>query len=202
MPRAAPGVIARGASRRIIPGEPKVPVIDLDRYIDGYSMWACILRCILPVTRLFQAAKYFTQHSSIFIVTHGRLGEVVSMVGDCRPPPPGNPRQPSTRSNAALSAVRYIKNPSMGNRLYIFISKWQKNGGENLPGCKRRSFIIIRYPSNLKILNRSQYFKIKCSFISCAVKYTVLEFVNSHCHLYGLRLVGSPSIAITNVLLT
>jgi hypothetical protein len=32
--------------------------------------------------------------------------------------------------------------------------------------------------------------------------YTVLEFVSSHYHLYGLRYVGLPSIAITNVLKT
>jgi hypothetical protein len=178
-----------------------IPVDDFDRYIDGYSLWACFLRCIRPVTRMFQTAEFFALHSSIFKVAHGRLGEVVSMVGDCRPPPPGNPRQPSSRSNAALFAGGYMKNPLVCNRLYVFISKWQKNGGENLPGCKCHSFNIISDPSNLKILNRSQYFKIKCSFISCAMKYTVLEFVNSHCHLYGFRLVGPPSIAITNVLL-
>jgi hypothetical protein len=30
----------------------------------------------------------------------------------------------------------------------------------------------------------------------------VLEFVNSHYHLYGVWLVRPPSIAITNVLIT
>ncbi len=94
MPRAAPGVIARGALCRKIPGEPRIPVQVLGWYMEGYSSRSRSEACIRPDLREYQRRKSFTPHSSGFRVERGRLGEVVSLVGDCRPPPPGNPHQP------------------------------------------------------------------------------------------------------------
>jgi hypothetical protein len=74
-------------------------------------------------------------------------------------------------------------------------------GRKILQSYRYFSFNNSIFKSNLKILKLSQYFKIIYSSSSCADQCSVLEFVNSHYHLYGLRLVGPPSIAITNVLL-
>ncbi len=201
MPRAAPGAIARGALRWIIPGEPTISSQKFGRYMDGYSPWIWCMSCIQPGLRKYQHMDYFTLHSSIIIVEHGRLGEVVSMEGDCRPPPPGNPRLPSTLNSADLSSGELLKAPFKGVRLFGFIFNPQKNGGEFLPLYKHLSLKISKNPTNLKKFIRTQYFKNICSYFSCIVKRTVLEFVHSHCHLYGFRVVGLPSIAITNVLL-
>jgi hypothetical protein len=69
-----------------------------------------------------------------------------------------------------------------------------------LPMNRKHSFNNTKYLSNLKKLNQNQYFKKTHSYYSCRVKHTMLRFRHSHCHLYGLRLVGSPPIAITSVL--
>jgi hypothetical protein len=202
MPRAAPGAIARGALRWILPEEPTISGQKKGRYMDRWSTWIWCMSCIKPGLRKYQHFDYFTLHSSIFIADHGRLGEVVSMEGDCRPPPPGNPRLPSPRSSADLLSGALLKDPLKGVRLFGFIFNSQKNGGEFLLLYKHLSLNICKNPSNLKKFIRTQYFKNICSYFSCAVNSTVLEFVHSHCHLYGFRVVGLPSIAITNVLLT
>jgi hypothetical protein len=96
MPRAAPGDIVRGALRRNFPENLRVSVCNSD----GYTI-ICPYR--LRMESLFHPHgsrstkwSYFTQQLSCFEVEGGCLGEVVSLVGDCRPPPPGNPRRPST----------------------------------------------------------------------------------------------------------
>jgi hypothetical protein len=202
MPRAAPGAIARGALRWILTGEPTISGQKFGRYDYGYSSRKWCMYCIEPGLRKYENADYFTLHSSIIVVVSGRLGEVVSMEGDCRPPPPGNPRLLSTWSSDELSSGELLKDPFSKVGLSGFNFNLQKNGGEFLTLYKHLSLKIHRYPSNLKKFIRTEYFKNICSYFSCAVKCTVLEFVNSHCHLYGFRVVGLPSIAITNVLLT
>jgi len=202
MPHATRGVIARWALRRKIPGEPILPVHDLDRYIEGYSSWSGSETYTRLGVRRFKKRNYFIQHSSGFRVERGRLGEVESLVGDCRPPPPDNPHQPSTGSRINRLSGGLWKNPFIYNGFYVFSQKWQKDGGVLLPKCRYPSLNNNGYLYNLKNIKILQYFKNICSFFSCIEKSTVLEFVRSHYHLYGFRLVGSPSIAITNVLIT
>jgi hypothetical protein len=200
MPRAAPGIIARGALCWKIPGEPRIPVQVLGWYMEGYSSRSRSEACIRPDVREFQRSKSFTPHSSGFRVERGRLGEVVSLVGDCRPPPPGNPRQPVIQIRKRETNRGLGKNPYNNDGFVAFIAIWQKNGGVILPVYRYHSFNNNKKHSNLKKLNSAQYFKNICSYSSCAVKCTVLEFVHSHYHPYGFWLVGPPSIAITNVL--
>jgi hypothetical protein len=177
-------------------------VQDMGRCMERYSSRSRSKSCIRPGVRRFQNWKYFTLHASGFRVERGRLGEVESLVGDCRPPPPGNPRQPTTLSSINLRSGGLGKNPFTCTGFIAFIPKWQKNGGVFLPMCMYHTFNNTENPYNLKKLIQPQYFKNNCSYFSCAEKCTVLEFVNSHYHLYGVRLVGLPSIAITNVLIT
>jgi len=174
---------------------------ELVRYIEEYSSWSASKTCTCPDVRRFKIRNYFIQHSSGFRVERGRLGEVESLVGDCRPPPPDNPHQPTTWSSINLLSGRPRKKPFPCNGFIAFIPKWQINGGVSLSMCRQPSFNNIEYPSYLKKIIQSQYFKNDCSYFSCVEKCTVLEFVGSHYHLYGSRLVGSPSIAITNVLI-
>jgi hypothetical protein len=202
MPSAAPGVIARGALRRTIPEEPIRSVQDLDRCMVGYSSQSGRPIRIRPDIRRFQYRNCFTLHLSGFGVERGRLGEVESLVGDCRPPPPGNPRRPTTMSSTNLPSGWWRKNPFIYNGFIAFIPKRQKKGGVFLLMCNQLSLKVHEYLSNLKKLNHPQYFKNTRSYFSCKKNYAVLEFVNSHYHPYGFRLVGPPSIAITNVLIT
>jgi hypothetical protein len=179
-----------------------IPVHDLVRYMEGYSSWSMSKTYPRPFLRRFKIRNYFIQHSSGFRVERGRLGEVESLVGDCWPPPPDNPHQLITRSSINLLSGGLWENPFPCDGVIEFIPKWQIYGGFSLSMCSHRSFINTEYPYNLKKLVQSQYFKNDCSSFSCVEKCTVLEFVCSHYHLYGLRLVGLPSIAITNVLIT
>lgn len=202
MPHAAPGVIARRALRRTIPGEPYAPVQPSGRLMERYTSQSGSRIHFQPDERRIRKRICFTLHLSGFGVECGRLGEVESLVGDCRPPPPGNPHQPTTQSNKDPMWAGWRKNPFNSNGFITFIPKWQKNGGVFLPMRKHHSFNKSENIHNLKILNQSQYFKNNCSYFSCTEMCTVLEFVNPHCHLYGDWLVGPPSIAITNVLET
>ena len=99
MSHAAPGVIARDASRRKIPGDPKIVGHSLARYKDRYSSWSARENFPSSNMRRYKGKNLFIQHSSGLWVERGRLGEVKSLVGDCRPPPPDNPRQPTTLNN-------------------------------------------------------------------------------------------------------
>ena len=201
MPRAAPGVLARGALRRIIPGETGVSVQDMARYVEGFSLQQDCWFCIQPGLQNKPINDYLILHSSILQVDHGRLGEMVSMAGDCRPPPPGNPRLPLAWHKAKPSRDGAGSDALFQNEHPAIISRYQIMGNDFQPFSIRRSNNIQNISPNLKKLNLAQYFKKSHSSFSCAVKYTVLEFVNSHYHLYGYRLVGPPSIAMTNVLL-
>ena len=201
MPRAAPGVHAWGAVRRIIPGNPSVSVHVLGRYRLGSSSRVGMDPGFRPDMHRFHKSFYFTLHLSGFGVERGRLGEVESLVGDCRPPPPGNPRQPTILKVNRLSDGGLRENPiktTVG--FYGFIPNWQKNGGVFLPKCKLPSLNIIHKSRNLKKLIPAQYFKNKYSFFTCTELPSVLECCQLHCHLYGVWLVEPPSIAITNVL--
>ena len=145
----------------------------------------------------------FTLNFSRFEVERGRLGEVVSLVGDCRPPPPGNPRQPTSLvcTNQGWNR-RWTSQAATNERKPFFTSKCINRGGNYLIVWKRCSFNNLQNTSNLKKLNYLQYFKKNCSYFSCTWKKHVLKFVNLHSHLCGLMEVEPPSIAITNVLET
>jgi hypothetical protein len=202
MPHAAPGVTARDALRRKIPGDSKIPGRSLVWYMDGYSSWSGTENFSRSNLQRYKGKFLFIEHSSGLWVDHGRLGEVRSLVGDCRPPPPDNPRQPTKVNHYRQLCGWLWNNPISCNGFMAFIRLLQKNGELFLPVYQCLSFKYPKYLSNLKKVVLSQYFKNDCSFFSCNVKSTVLEFVSSHYHLYGFRLVGPPSIAITYVLIT
>jgi hypothetical protein len=198
MPRAEPGVIAREAQRRKLLWNYWVPVAAVDRN----------LRCSTSGRGAFLSPGVdqkngflFTLHLSGSWVERGCLGEVESLVGDCRPPPPGNPRRPTRRRLVTRSCGRLVTNLSDTGRFSAFIPGLQKNGGDFLPLSRLLSYNIYINLSNLKILIKIQNFKKTCSFFSCNTPLTMLRFVHSHCHLYGVPAMGSPPIVITNVLL-
>ncbi len=144
---------------------------------------------------------YFTPHFSFFEVERVRLGEVVSLVGDCRPPPPGNPRRPASSEYSGQGSEKAWTRHGITSAGRIFITPNCKNyGGEYLILWKRCSFNNLRKRNNLKKLNNLQYFKKNGSYFSCTWTKHVLKFSCLHSHLCGLRGVESPSIAITNVL--
>jgi hypothetical protein len=201
MPRAAPGVIASGKLRRTIPRRSCLSVRKMGRYVAGYSSPLGKEIHFHPGELEFHKSFYFTLHLSGFGVERGRLGEVESLVGDCRPPPPGNPHQPTFLicTNPAYGGLR--KNPvETCNGLWNFSPKWQKNGGVFLPMCKYPSLTNVKNRYNLKKLISTQYFKNNYSYFSCTEIHSVLKFAQFHCHLYGVWSVEPPSIAITNVL--
>ena len=145
----------------------------------------------------------FTLQSSSFWVGRGGLGEVVSLVGDCRPPPPGNPRRPTTPAccNAGLSGRRTrVANAIKGGFCFpCSVAKYL----EVLPsGWKCSSLNKCQNRSNLKELNYLQYFKKNRSYSSCMGRQPVLEFMHFHSHLCGQLGAEPPPIAITNVLVT
>jgi hypothetical protein len=178
--------------------------------ISGWKMDGCIL--IYPFrlrTETFfrpngyRSSKwcYFTLHFSCFEVERGRLGEVVSLVGDCRPPPPGNPHRPTILDQCKTGLHRKVMSPVNNTQGSLIFSSKKKNIGEVLLKIwKQFSFNRYQITINLKKLNNIQYFKNNCSYFYCMVKNHVLEFAHFHSHLYGLRDVKPPSIANTNVL--
>jgi len=203
MTRAAPGDLARGALRRRLPKDQRVSVCESDRYPKGASYRMGKESYLLPCMSSYEMCSYFTQHLSGFGVERGRMGEVVSLVGDCRPPPPGNPLQLSTPSGSIVCFDAGLMNlPQVGCKSTSFISIKHKNGGFFLPASIHCSFNKHKSKPNLKNLNNTEYFKNKRSYFSCAGKNPVLKFEHFHSHLCGFREVGPPSIAITNVLET
>jgi hypothetical protein len=201
MPRAAPGSNARGALRRDLPDQLHATV----RYPDS-----CLVKC--PCCPEMEKDLHrcgcrshlccsFTLQFSGLGVERGVLGEVVSLVGDCRPPPPGNPRQPTN----PVSTIKWVgRRPVISAKAGIgsigYISNKQKNGGVFLPIWVHCSLINLQISTNLKILNHQQYFKNNRSYFSCARKNHVLKFEHFPSHMCGFRDVEPPSIAITNVL--
>src|SRR4030042_620588 len=85
---------------------------------------------------------------SRFTVERGRLGEVVSLVGDCRPPPPGNPRQPMTLMYTNQGCNwRWTSQARIHGRKPFFTSKC-KHSGENF-------LIVWKHCSFNKLQNTS-----------------------------------------------
>lgn len=203
MPRAAPGDIARWALRRKLPEYLRVSVCNSDRYLSRYP-YRLRKETYLRLYKCRSNKRcYFTLHSSGFEVERGRLGEVVSLVGDCRPPPPGNPHRPTTPVNISnWVGGRHISLAEVGRGSVLFISKKQKNGGVFLPVRMYSTLNINQIPTNLKDLNYCEYFKNNRSYFYCIGSNPVLEFEHLHSHLCGFGDVEPPSIAITNVLET
>lgn len=200
MPRAAPGFNARGALGRNLLAKYYGSVNAMDRPGAGVLGYSLAVVHSHPVLRHSDSAVSLPLHILGSWVVCGCLGEVESLVGDCRPPPPGNPRRPSSMALWHMLEDRFHQNLLEGNRFVAFFPGRQKIGGAFLPLIRHCSFNCFYNRPNLKKLNKSQYFKNYCSFFSCADKHTMLRFAHSHCHLYGFRLVGSPSMAITFVL--
>ena len=201
MPRAAPGDIARGALRRKLPEYLRVSVHNFSRYPSSNPYHLGKELFLFPYASKCKKCSYFTLHSSGFEVERGRLGEVVSLVGDCRPPPPDNPHQPTVpvrRINRV--GGRQTSSPPVECGSIGFTSGKQKNGGIFLPICMHSSFNKYQTYTNLKNINHTEYFKNNCSYFPCIVKNPVLKFEHFHSHLCGFREVEPPSIAITNVL--
>jgi hypothetical protein len=201
MPRASPGVITRGQLRRVSLSNIGTIVGGFDWHHAGRP--TCLWREIYshPYERWLQKRYYFTQHLSGIGFGCGRLGEVESLVGDCRPPPPGNPRRPFHIAGRNWRGDEmWNKTVESGTRFYASIPITHHHGGIFLTIAKYYSFNRYQKTTNLKRLIHPQYFKNNCSYFSCTEKGSVLEFLNFHYHLYGDWLVKPPSIAITNVL--
>jgi hypothetical protein len=129
------------------------------------------------------------------------LGEVESLVGDCRPPPPGNPRQLTNLSDCKHKCGGRLKNPVQpGRGFYVFTPLWKRKGAVYLPIRRHSTLNITEFHRILKRLNKTENFKNTYSYSSCIDRCNVLKFGIFHYHLYGVWLVEPPSIAITNVL--
>jgi hypothetical protein len=201
MPRVAPGDIVRGALRRKLPEYIRVSVRYSDRYLPRYPYRLVMETSLHLCKSRSKKCSYFTLHLSGFGIERGRLGEVVSLVGDCRPPPPGNPHRPSTPDCISdWVGMRYGCPAHTGSGSIGFTSNKQKYGGVFLPVWMGYSFNNTQLITNLKDLIPGEYFKNYRSYFSCTEKNPVLKFEHFHSHLCGFRKLEPPSIAITNVL--
>jgi len=134
-----------------------------------------------------------------FGIERGYLGEVVSLEGDCRPPPPGNPRQ--AVGNRIFRIPRnwhWISASNIGG--VCFTSNRSEKEGNRPPYSLYSSLYKFLLCYNLKKLNYPLNFKINRSYFSCTAKKHVLEFDRLLSHICGLLEVKPPPIAITNVL--
>jgi hypothetical protein len=198
MLRAAPGVIARLAMRRILQ---RRPYILADKFIGQVEGYSCPKESWTQKYLDEQKRSYFAQHSSGLGVELGRLGEVESLVGDCRPPPPGNPRRLTILSSYKYKSGERSTNPvQTGRGFNVFTPVLERNGVVYLPIRMHSTLNIIKCHRNLKRLNKTENFKNTHSYSSCIDRGSVLKFGIFHYHLYGAWLVEPPSIAITNVL--
>ncbi|GEM_PF-1202104 len=201
MPRAAPGVSARGAVRRRLLKRIGSPVRSTVRRDLWHLYWWEMEGYLLPCCTPWRLLCTFTLNLSDYGVVHGCLGEVVSLVGDCRPPPPGNPRRPPSRKHQFSAGWERGTRRSKYALWRGFSEIKNTKHGELLPvSSKYHTFNIRQFRNNLKKLNLCQYFKKSHSFFSCARKCAVLEFDKLHSHMCGLMVVEFPSIAVTNVL--
>ena len=201
MTHAAPGDFARGALRRKLPEYLRVSVRNSDRYLLSIPYRMGKESILLPYESRFEKCSYFTLHLSGFGVERGRMGEVVSLVGDCRPPPPGNPRQPTNPDgNIRWIDWRHMNPPQVGSGQTGLTTIKRKNGGIFLSVTRHCSFNNNLLNTNLKDLDIIQYFKNNRSYFSCVGKNPVLKFEHFNSHLCGLKEVEPPSIVITNVL--
>jgi hypothetical protein len=203
MSRAAPGDFARGVLRRDLPktfqATARLSGSCQVRYPPISEMEVYLYRC----GSRSQYLSSFTLQFSGFRVERGGLGEVVSLVGDCRPPPPGNPRRPTSWV--------YKDTRSGGRRLMTagtvmgencFTGRMEKNGETLLQLWLGYSFNSNQTIGNLKELKNQQYFKKNRSYTSCMGRDPVLKFIVFHSHLCGYLGMEPPPIAITNVLKT
>jgi hypothetical protein len=171
----APGRVQKLALRR----DELRPKRVFARYI-GYPRkcpnFALIVHIIQSFGYMTNFWSNFTLHLSGFGIGKGRLGEVVSLVGDCRPPPPGNPRQP-TGGVDHYGIGRSIRATSSSSVSSGFCSTLinSKHGGIYLSDWYFFSLLNSLFSAILKKLNYHQYFKITCSYFSCTGKERVLE---------------------------
>jgi hypothetical protein len=203
MPRAAPGNNARGVLRRDLPEDFRVTVRNFD---------SCLERCPyrlgmeMHLHRLgsrSQKCRSFTLQLSGFGFDRGGLGEVVSLVGDCRPPPPGNPRRPPNAARRAAGLDRRRERMSRADSGGFCFTAGNPISGDVLSsGWKYCSFNKFQNCANLKKLDIIQYFKNNRSYYSCVGIKHVLKFDHLSSHLCGQQGVRPPPIAITNVLET
>jgi hypothetical protein len=203
MSRATPGGKAWGSLRRELMRDQREPAC-----YSGWPPMKCLYQTgiglyFLPCGHRSNYWCSFTLQLSGFGVERGRLGEVVSLVGDCRPPPPGNPRRPACMSGRfQLQEGRKLGRGGLSLGGMGFTPKNSVNGGIRTSNSILSTLYKYQYHSNLKELNKTQYFKKNRSSFSCTGKHPVLEFDGLHSHLCGLLEVKPPPIAITNVLET
>ena len=195
MSRAAPGVVARGDLRRDLLRDLRVFACQTGRPPNKCPLQSGTWFIFLPGHRSDYWCSFTLQLSS-FGVVRCRLGEVVSLVGDCRPPPPGNPRQPGCYMLSGKRTGRF------GTGGEGFTPKNSQNGDTAPLNSRASTLNKWQYRHNLKELNKPQYFKINCSSFYCTGPHPVLEFGRYHSHLCGSMEVKPPPIAITNVLET
>ena len=203
MPHAAPGENARGAVRRKLPEYLEVPVQIMNRRQCKYPIRLGMEISLHRQESGSKKCSNFTQSSSYFGVEPGRLGEVVSLVGDCRPPPPGNPHRLTIHDRMMRgSGWGCIDSKHAYQGGHGISVKMQSLGGFISLVWKCVSFNKTTTILNLKDLNSIEYFKKDRSYFSCIGYNPVLKFVSFHYHLCGFKVVEPPSIAITNVLET
>lgn len=201
MPRAATGDNATGAVRRKLPEQLAVSAGLASRYPTGSPHRSGMENCLHRKKNGFYRYLTYTWQLSGFGVEHGRLGKVVSLVGDCRPPPPGNPHRPPDIWGRRRSICGGHASPAKAScEKSSSASRMQRHGGIIQFSCPGISFKNGEKTSNLKILKTSEYFKISGSYFYCTDKQPVLEFGSFRSHQYGLWVVELPAIAITNVL--
>jgi hypothetical protein len=201
MSRAASGVFARARLRRNFAEYYNESVVMNARCWSKCPLRQGMERKLHPNQDGSTKFGSFTLHLSDFGVGSGRLGEVVSLVGDCRPPPPGNPRRPKWLGNPGLQVGIKQTESSQVDRGDLNFSSINPNfGGVFSPLSVSCTFNIDNQDRNLKILQPGEYFKISRSSIYCRCWKPVLEFEHLHSHLCGSTGVKPLSIAITNVL--
>lgn len=199
---AAPGGNARGGLRRAVYRELRTSACDLGRRprkclnLSGMGVY------FLPCRQSTNYWWSFTLQLSGFGVERGRLGEVVSLVGDCRPPPPGNPRRPAYMGKSSTPNRQLFGGSSLYAGGIRFTPKCSEDGDIRSSSSLHSSLYEYQNKHNLKELKNPQYFKKNHSSFSCTGKNPVLEFYRLHSHLCGSLEVKPPPIAITNVLET
>jgi hypothetical protein len=177
MPRAAPGDNANGAVRRKFPKSLEGPGNQSARNPMTYPYRSEKESCSHHSIKGISKVCTFIQLLSVYRVECGRLGKVVSTVGDCRPPPPGNPHLLTTSRHVVGEIIgRQEDSRKVSGEDINIAPQIQRDGGFSFQVWLRFSFNNREKPSNLKILNSSEYFKNNCSYYYCTEKKAVLEF--------------------------
>lgn len=203
MARAVPGDKVWGGLRQGSLSKFQVSIRNPDGYLWHYPCSIRMESALHLVKKRENCWFTFTLLFSGLWVERDRLGEVVSLVGDCRPPPPGNPRRP-----ARLRSDHSRQGGWWSNKVFaaigdgVFTARMGKHGGKHTFEEVSSSLYRHQLYRNLKELNQLQYFKNNRSYFSCRRGNPVLKFEHLHSHLCGLKVVEPPPIAITNVLRT